>query len=96
MEFKGLDMREIKYMKCGHAANATTKTKGGETIDICVVCWGTRPEAMEEAESPNLTGRKARCHYCKKTVDSSLGLAFFEYRPNSDMDDYYCGCFGWD
>jgi hypothetical protein len=82
-------------MKCGHSANATTKNKAGEIIDICACCWGN-PDAEVEIDPPDLTGRKARCPYCFKVVDSDLGLAFFGVQLDKEFDHYYCGCFGWD
>jgi len=29
-------------------------------------------------------------------VESSLKLPFFKHKPDSDYDEYYCGCWGWD
>ena len=90
-------MRQLKYMKCGHTANAAAITnKDGKTIDICCMCWGFTPDAEIEVDPPDFTGRKAKCDYCGRTVDSNLGLAFFGYRPNNKTDVYYCGCRGWD
>jgi hypothetical protein len=88
-------MREVKFMKCNHSANAITK-KDGEWIDICTFCHAINPDSEIEADPPDLTGRKARCGYCGETVDSNLGLAFFGYQPDKETDSYYCGCFGWD
>lgn len=34
---------------------------------------------------------------CCCETDSSIDLPFFEYRPNSEFDRFYCGCaMGWD
>lgn len=74
-------------MKCGHTANAESNGK-----PCCVIC-----DCFEIDENkPDLTGRKARCSYCGKQVDSNFNLPFFEYKPNELFDSYYDGCFGWD
>lgn len=81
-------------MRCGHAANAVDHATGKP---VCAICIGLTPDAEIVAEKqPDLKGRKARCVYCKREVDSSTSLAFFEYRPNESSDRYYCGCLGWD
>jgi len=33
---------------------------------------------------------------CMCEVESSLKLPFFKHKPDSDYDEYYCGCWGWD
>lgn len=82
---------EKVMMKCGHASNATKNGK-----PCCVICIGLTPDAEIVADTPDLTGRIARCSYCKKEAPSSLGLAFFLHLPDREYDDYYCGCCGWD
>jgi len=91
-------------MKCGHTANAEKILDDGTRMSACAIC-----RCFEVAETiPDLTGRKARCGYFGKTfrhrgrevtcsgeVDSKLSLAFFEHKPNSKNDEYYCGCWGW-
>lgn len=80
-------------MKCGHAANATD----GNGNPSCAICINIHPGAkIIDDTPPNLEGRKAQCPSCKKTRDSDMSLAFFEYRPNAELDIYYCGCRGWD
>lgn len=83
-----------KYlMQCGHVAQATDEN--GKPV--CVICLGIDPKATEVAEElPDLAGRKARCPYCRKTRDSSFDLPFFEYKKDSEEDQFYDGCFGWD
>jgi len=88
-------MSEI-LMKCGHAANG----KDGNSNPVCVICLGTTPDARTVVQdNPNLTGRKARCTYyggkCKSEIDSNFNLPFFNYRPDREYDEYYCGCYGW-
>jgi hypothetical protein len=34
--------------------------------------------------------------HCGSLVDSSYSLPFFEYKPNSKEDSFYCGCMSWD
>lgn len=83
-------------MKCGHTANSHYKDKAGKWKPCCVICYGICEGATEIAEEqPDLTGRKARC-YCGKVVDSNTNLAFFQYRPDEEYDEYYCGCDGWE
>lgn len=79
-------------MRCGHAANAESDGK-----PHCVMCHGIRPGFDEIDEAPpSLVGRKAKCAYCKTTLDSSPTLAFFESTPLLPNDQFYCGCRGWD
>jgi len=81
----------------------------GLTVDhpSCVICMGIDPGACTVSEKPSLEGRQAICSYGRikrgkhVPVRSSWDLAFFEYqgpgaRKQSEFDDYYCGCFGWD
>jgi hypothetical protein len=82
-------------MKCGHAANAKDTNTGAP---VCVICVGIYPGATEVDDSPpDLTGRMAKCTYCKTTQPSDPEKRpFFEYRPNCEFDNYYCGCRGWE
>ena len=45
-------------------------------------------------------GRRNECDDCSGTCtherDSSVNSAFFSYKPDSEFDTFYCGCFGWD
>ena len=83
-------------MKCGHVANATDANGN----PCCAICAGIDNRAFEIARevkgTDGLEGRKAKCPYCGKTVDSKWELPFFEYCPDVDRDSYYCGCWGWD
>ena len=84
-------------MKCGHAANARDLTTNDP---VCVICTGIDPGArVVESEPPSLECRTMRCHYRPEghaDKPSSRNGAFFAYRPEQKMDDYYCGCSGWD
>jgi hypothetical protein len=79
-------------MKCGHTANAVTK----ENQPCCVICAGIIPGAYEVADTPDLTGRTARCLYCAAERSSALNLPFFKHNPAAEHDEFYSGCRGWD
>ena len=83
-------MTSVTMMMCGHAANGK---KGDQPV--CVICAGLKHGWDIAAPEANLAGRKASCA-CGYTTDSSSGLAFFESRPDSETDRFYCGCHGWD
>ena len=84
----------MRMMKCGHSANATI-TLDGNKIPCCAICYNS-PESITVDENPTiLVGRKAKCTYCSKIVDSNINLAFFEVQPNRKNDTFYCGCRGW-
>lgn len=90
----------LYLMKCGHVAQAIDSN--GKPC--CAICAGIKEEAFIVAKEIDVTknpaegleGRKAKCPYCGETTDSRWNLPFFQYKPNSDTDDYYDGCFGWD
>lgn len=87
------DMPAHVLMKCGHTNTGITS----EGKIVCASCYGIAEGADEVAEvQPDLTGRKAKCVYCKTVKDSSLDLPFFRYLPEEDKDKFYCGCYGWD
>lgn len=75
-------------MKCGHAANAVNK----EGLPCCAICAGLTPNAdiVDENFGDRLEGRMAICPHCKKTVPSSLSLAFFEYRGSGSKWEENC------
>ena len=94
-------MKNKPMMKCGHVANAVT----ADNQPACAICGCTE---LSEQET-DLTGRKARCVYygrrffhqgrmvtCTSEDKSSTSLPFFAHKPESDYDEYYCGCCGWD
>jgi hypothetical protein len=82
---------DTPMMGCGHAANSEH-----DGTPACVICFGIREGATTVAAPPDLTGREARCAYCKCVAPSSPSLAFFEHLPGFAFDGYYCGCRGWD
>ena len=53
---------------------------------------------------PNRRYANDECNYgCKGNntckcgnIPSDYGLAFFQYKPDAEQDEFYCGCFGWD
>lgn len=79
-------------MKCGHAANATSKRDGEVDLPCCAICVCF----VVAEKQPDLTGRQARCSCFRKEPSDPQKLAFFEHRPESEFDSYYCGCNGWD
>lgn len=81
-------------MKCGHAANAID----GANRPCCAICAMVHGDAARTVDTspPDLTGRAATCAYCGSRTPSSARLAFFKHTPSRPMDDYYCGCRGWD
>ena len=90
-----MDNRLYKViMRCGHSANSTKQIAVDDEIPYCVIC--DCDEIVGEVDNFTLQGRKAKCSYCDKIVDSDFGLPFFENRPTKEYDSYYCGCEGWD
>lgn len=82
-------------MACGHSANATDGY-GNPTCVICV-CTTKDKEARTIVPMPDFSNRRATCSYgMHAIVASSTELAFFEYHPDREYDEYYCGCHGWD
>lgn len=82
-----------KLMRCGCAAQGFRVDEDGGKTECCITHGCTEP-----APEPDLSGRYAVCALggTHGRVPSSLSLAFFEYRPDREVDTYYCGCFGWD
>lgn len=76
-------------MACGCVAQGHVT---GTNEAVCVI----HDEHRLMVTEPDLTGRTAKCCYCRKTQPSSKDLPFFEFRGTSDRDGYYCGCRGWD
>jgi hypothetical protein len=79
-------------MKCGHAANAIRMASGSvkhdPPLDCCTIC-----DCIEIVETPDLTGRVARCCNADSERPSSTDLAFFEYRgPGSKRSMEQCEC----
>ncbi len=90
-----------QFMKCGHTSQGEyTDKETGERKPVCVSCAGIREGAYEVETEPDLTGRIAECSYygsrCKSSTESRVQLPFFTHHPQSDTDEYYCGCYGWD
>lgn len=80
---------ESRLMKCGHRAQATTNG-----APCCVICFPSPDSLVPVDTLPDLTGRKARCSCCNKTtVDSSVDLAFYEFRgPGTHYDSRVSNC----
>jgi len=77
------------FMDCGCAASGVdTKTRE----PVCLTHGERRV-----IPAPDLTGRQAKCSYgAHKILPSNVRLAFFKHHPDKELDEYYCGCFGWD
>jgi len=84
-------MSKTPMMKCGHAANAKTKTDNG-WVPSCCICGCIEVDN----DAPDMAGRMARCVYCNAEEPSSSGLPFFKHLPDKEFDEFYCGCRGWD
>jgi len=92
--------RQAQLMMCGCAASGTDSNG----LPVCVphvgllkLDDGRDAARVVDRHQPDLTGRMARCSYgAHADRDSSFDLPFFKYRPTYEMDEYYCGCFGWD
>lgn len=82
-------MKNKLFMKCGHTSQATKDGK-----PICVICYPSI-DSTTVVKEPDLTGRSAKCTMCGRKVESLSTLPFFNYRKNSEYDQYYCGCRGW-
>ncbi len=102
--------KEIPMMKCGHAANAEHDGKpacvicaeikdGDYEIDEGMVLTGRRARCAYYGKH----NRKGSCDYggkdqpdgiCRCETNSSTNLPFFEMKTG--MDEFYCGCHGWD
>lgn len=80
-------------MKCGCVANAYRIDRETHEKHWCCIIHDTVDILEEELD---LSGRQAKCTICGKMVDSDLNLPFFEYNKNGKMDQFYCGCKGWD
>lgn len=81
----------MPLMKCGCSAQG----RDGNGNPVCAVHFGIHPGATEVADTPDLSGRMAKCTYCANERPSDISLAFFTHTPNKPKDNYYCGCYGW-
>lgn len=78
----------MTMMTCGHSANAKRKV-GDDWVPACAIC-----NTAQQADTPDLTGRKAICCGEDSIRDSNPDtLAFFEYRgPGSRTATSTCKC----
>lgn len=94
---------EPPLMACGHTANSTTE-RNGVKIPTCFICAGIVDGYDVVVDmKPSLEGRMALCvdrhgrdGKGHTPVPSRWNMAFFEYRPDQEYDQFYCGCWGWD
>lgn len=61
-------------MACGHSAQGITDGQ-----PVCAICWPS-PDARRVADTPDLTGRMARCHYDKGRGEHRVGMQGCGYR----------------
>ncbi len=80
-----LEKHNKPMMACGHVQNSTQDGK-----PFCCICIET-----EISETPDLSGRIARCPDCGNEEISGMNLPFFDHSPKAEKDRYYCGCKGW-
>jgi hypothetical protein len=62
-------------------------------------CLNHRCEEIAPVQTPDLTGRVARCSQCGTEKPSAIDLPFFNclgLKGPDGKDSFYCGCRGWD
>lgn len=75
-------------MQCGHYSDSIT----GDGRHCCSRCYKkTSNFAIISTVQPHLENRKAQCE-CNLVTESSYGLSFFEFKPDSEKDSFHCGC----
>jgi len=97
-------------LACGHVAESTSRDgqptcpicfgidAGADTVIPTPDLIGRKARCAYYGKLP----RKNECDVCRTGSPcqcerpSSLDLAFFEYKPEAEYDEFYCGCHGWD
>lgn len=72
--------------------NSTIQSMEVEKMEVKKQKQTTEPKEENQEEKV----RMAKCTYHQKFTPSHEGLPFFRARPESEFDEYYCGCYGWD
>lgn len=75
-------------LKCG--CRITTKTSDEKPYCLIHDC-----DETITIDENILVKRQAKCAWCGRKVESNTKLPFFKHKPESDCDEYYCGCGGW-
>lgn len=82
----------MPLMQCGCTSQGTDK----DGNPVCVVHFPSAAARFIEFKKPDLSNRVARCAYCHAERPSKIGLAFFSHQPEKKLDQFYCGCRGWE
>ena len=77
-------------MACGHRGEFLNHATGKWFCAFCV------DDGDKEIPMPNLEGRQATCRVCGTRHPSSYDLDSFKFKPQSDTDEFYDGCLGWE
>lgn len=84
-------------MKCGHVASVDDYEDKEPRCDLCDCT-----EVVREVQN-NTDGLEDRIALCMghkgkgyAETPSRWNLPFFQYNPDKDYDEYYCGCWGWE
>ena len=86
-------MNNIVILKCGHRAFAINQRTGEPA---CPICGCEEVDRCTDDPFEGLQGRTAKCTECRTMTKSRWTLPFFRHRPDETVDEYYCGCHGWD
>jgi hypothetical protein len=92
-ELNGIDtgLTPKFIMACGHAPSGADK----EGCPICAICVGITAKAELRQTVSIPISRQAKCSHCGSYAPSVENLAFYQYKPNEEYDEFYCGCAGW-
>jgi hypothetical protein len=99
-------------MKCGHSANAEHDgkpccvicagiTEGWDIVDTNPPDLSSRKARCINYGKPtrhnecNFGGERDTICHCEQPSDPTH-LPFFEYKPEREFDNFYCGCHSWD
>jgi hypothetical protein len=60
--------------------------------------WCITHDCGRAIETPDLSGRTAKCFYCVVEKPSAVLLPFFSMNvyKKQNKDGFYCGCRGWE
>jgi hypothetical protein len=82
-------------MKCGHIADSHDPY-GNPVCSSCTEFNNKADEIEKECVgNVGLEGRLAKCVYGDNKTVSRWELSGFNYFPENEFDEYYCGCYGW-
>lgn len=102
----------MKLLKCGCNGMATHQNLHDEYKEphpTCIV--HNTCEVIEKPSLDNrlarctyygteISSRRNECNQCRSicthTEQSNVNLAFFQFKPTEEFDEFYCGCHSWD